>query len=806
VGHPSPVAAPRFAAAWAALVYAAATLALAYPALAGQFLVTQVSDQYIAGYAFREFAAESLRSGAGFPLWNPYLFGGMPYVAAMHGDIFYPTFLLRLALPTDVAMTWGFIVHVFLAGLFTFLFLRAVGLGFFGALIGGLAYMLGGNVAGLVSPGHDGKLFVAALLPLALLVVHRGVRDGRAWAWGALALTVTLAVLSPHPQLLQYLLLTAGAYALFAAVSAPEAGAALPRRVAARRLALAAGGVGLGLLGGAVQFLPLAEYTPWSPRAGGRGWEHAVSYSMPPEELLNAYLPQFSGILEGYWGRNLIHLHSEYVGAAALVLAGLAFGATGARRRVVWFWTGALVVATLWALGGYTPFYALVYALVPGTKFFRAPSTMLYVVAFCTAVLAGVGVERALATRVRTRYLASWFGIALLIAALATSGALTVVAEGLADPRRLDAVQANAGALTLGAWRSLLAVAATAGVLLALGRGALAPRAAGWALAAIVAVDLWSVARHYWRFSPPAAELYAADPVIDYLRRLPEPGRVLPLAVEPLAGARRDPFLGWGDGKATGLMVHGVRSVAGYHGNELGRYDELTGWETPDYLARLANPNVRRLVNLRYLYTNTATPPAEGMRRVAGPARNAGGTTVYLYEFPEDNPAAWVAPLAVKAPDDQVLATVLDPRFDVRRAALFDTASAVPTHAVPEALPAPSDVTVRVRQWAPGRISLALDRPAPAGAALVVSENYYPGWSATADGRPARVGRVDYVLTGVALPAGARAVELTFASPRYEAGKAITLAALALATLALAAGVVVDRRSHANGGRAQRAS
>jgi hypothetical protein len=72
-----------------------------------------------------------------------------------------------MMLPTDVAMTWGFILHVFLAGCFMYLFLRAaLGLGFFGAPVGGLAYMMDGNVAGLVSPGHDGKLFVAALLPL----------------------------------------------------------------------------------------------------------------------------------------------------------------------------------------------------------------------------------------------------------------------------------------------------------------------------------------------------------------------------------------------------------------------------------------------------------------------------------------------------------------------------------------------------------------------------------------------------------------------------------------------------------------
>src|SRR6185295_18221823 len=69
--------APPFAAGWALLVYLLATLALAYPALSGAWLVAQHSDQYIAGYAFREYAAASLRSGGGFPQWNPFLFGGL---------------------------------------------------------------------------------------------------------------------------------------------------------------------------------------------------------------------------------------------------------------------------------------------------------------------------------------------------------------------------------------------------------------------------------------------------------------------------------------------------------------------------------------------------------------------------------------------------------------------------------------------------------------------------------------------------------------------------------------------------------
>src|SRR3982751_4444365 len=179
----SAVAAPARATAWASLVYAIATLMLSYPALGGAFLLNLRSDQYKAGYAFREFPADRLRSGRGFPQWNPFIEGGLPYIAAMHGDIFYPTFLLRMIMPTDLAMTWEFPIHVFLAGLFTYGFLRGWRFGFYSALVGGLAYMLSGSIAGLASPGHDGKLFVCALLPLALHLLTRGVRDGRKWAW-----------------------------------------------------------------------------------------------------------------------------------------------------------------------------------------------------------------------------------------------------------------------------------------------------------------------------------------------------------------------------------------------------------------------------------------------------------------------------------------------------------------------------------------------------------------------------------------------------------------------------------------------
>jgi hypothetical protein len=782
------LSAPRFAFAWASLVYAVLTLALAYPALAGKFLVNPYSDQYIAGYAFREFGASILRATGHFPLWNPYLFGGMPYIAAMHGDIFYPTFLLRMVLPTDVAMTWGFIIHVFLAGLFAFGFLRVLGYSFYGALVGGIAYMMSGQIASYVSPGHDGKLFVSALFPLALWILHRGIRQGKNWSWGAFALIIGLCVLSPHPQLLQYTLLACGAYALFLALSSVD-GVTLPRPVAIKRLAAALGAVVVGLAIGAVQYLPVREYVSWSPRAGGLAdYSTATSYAWPPEELLNAYLPQFSGMLNNYWGRNLIHLHSDYVGAVVLMLAGAAFIGLRAdpRRKQILFWSIALLVSLLWSLGSATPFYHIPYAIVPGTKYFRAPATIFFVGTLAIAVLACAGAERFVEGRVKRKYLIGWLIAAGVIALLASTGALTNFAESFADDRRLDAVRANSGALIAGAWRSFAFIALAATLGLATLRGGISTRAAAWGLAALMTIDLWTVERLYWMFSPPAKVIYASDSIVEMLKAEPQPVRVLAVPFEQPAAP--DAFL-TGDA----FMTHRIRNVLGYHGNQIGRYNELTGGRTNPQ--QLFDPNVLQLTNTKYLLTNIPQIPfLPNFALAKGPVRNASGDVVYLYRTNADNPYSWLTPVAVKAPDDQVLATVLNPRFDVKRAALFDTSAKVRASVGVQALPPPISVTTSVSHYEPGSVRIDLSAPAPDGASLVVSENYYPGWRATVDGKAAPIGRVDYTFIGIELPAGARSVQLDFTSPTYQKGKMITWIAILLGFLMLAAGSWRDRR------------
>jgi hypothetical protein len=244
-----------------------------------------------------------------------------------------------------------------------------------------------------------------------------------------------------------------------------------------------------------------------------------------------------------------------------------------------------------------------------------------------------------------------------------------------------------------------------------------------------------------------------------------------------------------------GLMVHRIRLAIGYHGNEIGRYQSLASGETPGNYSNILNPGFMRLANIRYLYTNADVgDQASGLQKVLGPIRNSAGSTVYLYRLPGDNPPAWVVPAMAKAGDQATAGTVLNPRFDPMRVAVIDSSAPITVPPV-TALPEPLAVTANVTRYDPGRIAIDLSAPAPAGSALVVAENYYPGWTATIPGQtPIAAVRTNYTFLGVPLPAGATKVVLDFQDAAYAKGRLVTYLAVLVALLAAVAGAFSERR------------
>jgi hypothetical protein len=767
---------PRWPRGTAAMVCVLAALTLLWPLLTGQILFGGMrSDMYIAGYAFRLFGADQFKATGHIPQWNPYLFGGLPYIAAMHGDIFYPTAWLRWIMPVDLAITWGMAVHFVLAGWLTYGFARALGLSWTSAVTAGVAYELSGIVASQMSPGHDGKLFVSALTPLAFWVVLRAVRDGERWAFGAFSLVTALTILG-HYQMCYFLLMALGLWTLYLAFWSGEGTSGRNPWITVGMLAVAVA-VGIGITG--AQVIPFLEYIKYSPRAAGgpsTGWAWVNTYAMPPSEVFTWILPQFNGVLDNYWGANPLKFHTEYIGVVPVALAIFAFGDPARRRLAIALLAGA-VLFQLIAFAGHTPLYRVLFEIVPMLKKMRAVGMVFYLVAFCVSLLAGMGLERLLSGQVPPRRLLYVVGALAGFALLGVAGILQVVAEGLAIPERMDAVHANAEALRLGSLRLLGFVLAAGGILWAAATARIRGAALAALLVGVTAMDLWSIDRLFYEFSPRAAQLFRDDDITTRLRREPMPFRVL-----AWPGTYPD---------AT-LMAYRIPLALGYHGNELRFYDELggklEGWQN------VTAKSFMDLLAIRFLTLPEENPVAArlGFHKALGPVQTAFGGPAVLYERDTVPAYARVIAAAAKVPEAQVVPTVINPRFPYDRVVLYPDTARLDLPALTQPLPA-SSVSATVVEWSPGRMRISLTGRNPGPSYLVVSENWYPDWRAWVDGQPAPVHRADHTLLSVVVPSGAREVTLRFDSAAYGKGKLVSLAALLLALLFTALPVLLRR-------------
>jgi hypothetical protein len=540
---------------------------------------------------------------------------------------------------------------------------------------------------------------------------------------------------------------------------------------------LAAGAVAVGWGITALQVMPFFAYIPFSPRADGAtdlGWEFATSYALPPSEVFTLLLPQFNGVLDHYWGSNPIKFHTEYMGALPLVLAAFAFG-DKTRRTMAFTLAGFALFFLLLSFAGHTPFYRPFYEFMPLLKKIRAMGMVFYLPAFFVCILAGIGAERVLARTVSMKTVLGVGGAVVLFALLGAVGGLQGLAESLAINERYEAVVSNAPYLQSGAVRLLLFAVAGLAVLALTVSGKLARPLATGLLAAVVALDLWSVNKEFYTFSPRASELFADDAITTKLKDVKPPYRVLDAANA----------YGW-----SLLMAYKVPSALGYHGFELQRYRELGGkdggWQN------LFSPNLLDLMAIRYLVLPD-TQAVPGFHQVVPKITTTFGTPAVLYERDSLPVYARVLPASAKLEPKQAAATIVDERFPVNRVAIFDDTATVTSPAAAQPFVAPT-ATATVTKWQPGAMEIAVNGAERAPSHLVVSENWYKDWSAQVDGKPGVVRRGDLSLLTVDLPPGAKSVTLTFSSPEYATGKMVSLVSLLLAFAMIGAGLAMSRR------------
>ncbi len=774
------------------------------------------SDTINAGVFFREMLVDHVRNVGGPPHWNPYIFGGMPYVDAFHGDIFYPLSSLKYFGNLFRMLGWNLVVHIFLAGLFMYWTAREFALSRTASAVAAVCYGFSGYLVSLVAPGHDGKIFVTTLFPLAILFLDRAFNRSMILNFTLLGAVIGLIILTPHPQMSYFTLWALGFYALYLLYqrfksirsAGANGGSMLPLATHSAGFALA---VVLGLGISAIQFYPGVQYTKnFSPRTDTKsGWQWATSWSMHTEGVVGLIDPEFVGTSVDrteypdvhYWGKNAFKDNSEYVGVVALFLG--IIGVFFYRRKGVFF-GGLALFALSYALGATTPLFKLYFYLIPNVKSLRAPSMIMFIFSFSISLLAAMGVQWVLEeyreaqakSKARFRKYLLIFGGSLGALALLWGMAGESMLSAYTDifysgiksqlvarnTTKWNIAMANLPAIQKGFWVSFFLVAASIGAIWGVIRGAL-PRLVLLALPLLVMVD---GIRFGGRFiqtvdSQRMRQSFEPNPITTYLNQNSKNYRTFQ----------------WGIFQGDFLPYHGIEVVSGYHGNQLKWYDDLLGGPgmygnqilKGSALKNITNARFLNLVGAKYLVLpkQSAFPAGHFGPQPVTIALDLGNVAVY--ENPNAFSRAFLPDTIVTiAERKQIYPHILAGKENLLEVAFVEEMPTEWESALAQLyqLQADSNAVNRLSQDKIQVVlsdmdSIVVRYDVQTARPIVVTTAFYDGWLPYLNGELIQSVRTDGAFLGALVSKGEGTLTFRYASPLYEKGRNITYVSLVFA-------------------------
>ena len=757
------------------------------------------------------------------PQWTGGMFGGMP---AYLINVAYPAQLVKRTVGQVVKIIDTPAGFLFFAMVSMWLMLLIVGINPWVGIVAALAYGLSTYFLLIIGAGHVTKMWALVYAPLMMSGAWMTLR-GNVWCGAALTgLAASLEIGANHPQITYYFLVAMAAFWISEGILSFREGRL--RDFSLRTAALVAAGI-LAVGSNFSPLWYTARHSKETIRGGselaataetsknGLALDYATAWSYGKAETLNLLVPDFMGResgttfpadgqtaavlndyglrgaaqqLSAYWGTQPYTGGPTYLGAAAVFLAAL--GIALARGRNKWWIIAACVVMILLAWGrnlmGFTEF---AFKYLPGYNKFRTVSMALVVVQWTVPLLGALALMRLWRDEIPRRRLfkaLGWAagvtgGLCLLLAVAGGSlfdfgreESAAMMTEqfhqilkannmqeyldrgmdaemGIATADAMAAERASM--MQADAWRSLLMILLAAGgvalfALRRINKYVLTALLAAVMLLDLVPVDLRFISHdNFISARQHQVTATAADKAIMADK---EPGfRVFNLTVSPFQDATTSYF---------------HRSVGGYHGAKLARYQDLI-----DRYLSYRNDAVLDMLNTRYLIV-----PGDG-----------GQPEAVLR--PTANGAAWFVDTIAVAGSPQQEIDLLG-ETDLKRTAVIAekdkpytqgwTASPADTAAVR---------TIALTEYRPNY--LKYEYTAPAESVAVFSEIFYPyGWTAYVDGAEAPCFRADYVLRAMRLPAGQHTVEWKFRAPGWTAAEAVTLVSSLVILLGAAAAIV----------------
>ena len=374
----------------------------------GHWVLSRVGDMTSQFVWWRQFGFEELKKGH-LALWNPHLFCGVPFFGGFQSALLYPPNWFFMVLPLGFALNFSIALHVFLAGFFTFLWLKGRKAHPASAFLGAFMYMFSGAFFTRVVVGQIPNLCTIPWIPLVFLALDKTREEWNwkwiFWGWAALA----LQFLSGHVQYCYYTGMIAFFYVLLN----------LPGTQRKARFF----GAFVLIYGGAALLAAVQLMAGWdaafqSVRTQKLSIDILDTADMTIERVWCFFMPNFFGSWDHYWGGGMYCEGHPFVSATGFVLA--LFAVKASPRREKWIFAGLALFMTFLSFGKRTPLFILFIKYFPLFGNFRGVSKLNILTTLCLVALAAMGLDEIFKRVESLKSLAKgtlWGSLAFLLAA-----------------------------------------------------------------------------------------------------------------------------------------------------------------------------------------------------------------------------------------------------------------------------------------------------------------------------------------------------------------------------------------------------
>lgn len=707
-----------------------------------------------------------------FPLWQPWVFSGMPTTEAFTNlsKLYFPDYLFKLFFLSGMTIQ---ILYFLFAALGCFFLMKYLKYSWWAASLAAIGFAFTPYMVTMLVFGHGSQIMTAAYIPWVLLFTIKLWDKPDIMNVGWLAILLGFQLQRAHAQIAYYTWMLIGAYVLMRLIMGLKKPDSRLQTSKTFLLFLSAAGLGIGIA--LLVYLPSIEYAPYSIRGaelGASAYGYATSWSFHPKEMLTFLIPSAFGFGgQTYWGFMPFTDYPNYMGIVILTLA--VVGLIQKKQPIHWFFLTTSIIALLISYGKYFSLvYDLFYYLFPYFDKFRVPQMILILFQFNVVIFAAFGLDYLVS--MEKKNLPKWFfglsGIAalsLVVLTLGGSGLESFVKSYFPLPRVQDMNTAQAiNALRWDiwyrdAWLSTMMLVGVSGLVWLWFNNRIHQNVFAGLIIALAVIDIGQVDLKIVqpkRDSGRASQListatldryFKKDQIIKFLKADSSTFRIYP------AG-----YL-FGESRFTAFRLE---SVGGYHPAKLKVYN--------DFLKNTRNAGllpVLRMMNVKYVIApQPINHPDLKLVQSGSLKTGRGQLPVTVYELQNTLPRAWfVDKVKTISNIDIIWQTINQSSFTPGKVAYLL-----------ESLPEGGSIGPgKVEDIKRGVHTITIRTQSEQDGFLVLSEVYYPlRWSAFIDGEPVHVFQTNGVLQGVMVPSGEHKLEFVYDRSSFRLGLSISLA------------------------------